>query len=88
MSQDVPVAVPDLPLQLIREDDVGQALLQCVVAAGPDGAYNIAADEVVSAVEWVEATTHPAVMDTTKAKDELGWSPRYSALEALRDTVR
>lgn len=119
----VPVLVPDLPLQLIHEDDVGQALLQCVVAAGPPGAYNIAADDVVSAVdvarefgllpvpvpagpvravarafvklpllpsvaEWVEAASHPAVMDTTKAKQELGWSPRWSAVEALRDTLR
>jgi hypothetical protein len=27
-------------------------------------------------------------MDTTKAKRELGWSPRYSGLEALRATWR
>jgi nucleoside-diphosphate-sugar epimerase len=114
---------PDLPLQLIHEDDVGQALLQCVVAAGPPGAYNIAADDVVSAVDvarelgfvvlpvparpvraaarafvklpllpsafqWAEAATQPAVMDTTKAKEQLGWTPRYSALEALRDTLK
>jgi nucleoside-diphosphate-sugar epimerase len=26
-------------------------------------------------------------MDTTKAKNELGWAPRYTALEALRDTL-
>jgi nucleoside-diphosphate-sugar epimerase len=31
--------------------------------------------------------THPAIMDTTKAKRELGWSPRYSGLEALRATL-
>ena len=31
---------------------------------------------------------HPAIMDTTKAKRELGWAPRYTALEALRDTLR
>ncbi|MGN6130287.1 MAG: NAD-dependent epimerase/dehydratase family protein [Nocardioidaceae bacterium] len=45
----LPVAapVPDLPLQLVHEDDVGQALLQCVVAAGPPGAYNIAGDGVL-----------------------------------------
>jgi nucleoside-diphosphate-sugar epimerase len=119
----VPVVVPDLPLQLIHEDDVGDALLRCVVAAGPPGAYNIAADDVVSAVdlarelgflpvrapggpaataarllsrvpflpstaEWVEAVSHPAIMDTTRAKAELGWTPRYSAVEALRDTLK
>ena len=26
-------------------------------------------------------------MDTTKARRELGWRPKYTALEALRDTV-
>lgn len=39
------------------------------------------------AAEWVEAASHPAIMDTTKATRELGWQPRYSALEALRDTL-
>jgi nucleoside-diphosphate-sugar epimerase len=119
----VPALVPALPLQFVHEDDVGQALVQCVVAAGPPGAYNIAGDGVVSAVdvarelgflpvplpagpahraaralsrlpllpsfaEWVEAASHPAVMDTTRARQELGWTPRYSSLEALRDTLR
>ena len=118
----VPAVVPDLPLQFVHEDDVGQALLQCVVAAGPAGAYNIAGDGVLSAVdvarelgflplpapaapahlaaralsklpflptfaEWVEAGSHPAVMDTSRAKEELGWAPRYTGLEALRDTL-
>jgi nucleoside-diphosphate-sugar epimerase len=27
-------------------------------------------------------------MDTTKAKQDLGWTPRFTALEALRDTLR
>jgi nucleoside-diphosphate-sugar epimerase len=118
----VPAVVPDLPLQFVHEDDVGSALLQCIVAAGPPGAYNIAGEGVLSAVDvarevgflplpfpggptqaaakavaklplpsfaqWVEAVSHPAVMDTTKARTELGWTPRYSSLEALRDTLR
>jgi nucleoside-diphosphate-sugar epimerase len=42
---------------------------------------------VPPASEWVEAATHPAIMDTTKAKQELGWRPRYTGLEALRDTL-
>lgn len=121
----VPVPVPDVPLQLIHEDDVGSAFMACVLAAGPPGAYNIAADDVVSAVdvareigvrplafpgglahtvaravaavpvppfvppaaEWIEALAHPAIMDTTRAKNDLGWSPRFSALEALRATL-
>ena len=40
------------------------------------------------AIDWVEALSHPAIMDTSLARQELGWRPRYSALEALRDTLR
>ncbi|WP_324277108.1 NAD-dependent epimerase/dehydratase family protein [Blastococcus brunescens] len=39
------------------------------------------------AAEWVEAASRPAIMDTTKAREKLGWRPRYSGLEALRDTL-
>ena len=119
----VPVLVPDLPLQLVHEEDVGRALLLCVVAAGPPGAYNVAADGTITAADlarelgllpvplpaapahvaaralaavpflppfaqWVEAAGHPAIMDTTRAKQKLGWAPRFSALETLRETLR
>jgi nucleoside-diphosphate-sugar epimerase len=119
----LPVLVPALPLQLVHEEDMGRALLQCVVAAGPPGAYNIAADGIVTgadliralgllpvplpaapaqaaaravaalpflppAAQWVEAASHPAIMDTTRARQELHWAPRFTALEALQDTVR
>lgn len=118
----VPAVVPDLPMQLIHQDDVAEALRLCVVAAGPPGAYNIAADDVVNAVDvlrelgflplavpgkpaaalaraistlpflpsglqWVEAMSHPAIMDTTKARTELGWSAKHSAIESLRATL-
>jgi nucleoside-diphosphate-sugar epimerase len=121
----VPVPIPDLPVQFIHEDDVGQALLLSVLGAGPPGAYNIAGDGVLSAPEvarelgllplpvpggptqsvarlaaalpelpgappltgWIEALSHPAIMDTSRAKRELGWSPRHTGLEALRDTL-
>jgi nucleoside-diphosphate-sugar epimerase len=121
----VPVPAPDLPMQFVHEDDVGQALLKCVLAEGPPGAYNIAGDGIVTAgdilrevgltplalpaelgqlaaraaaliprlpfvppaVDWTEAAAHPAIMDTTKAKQELGWRPEYTGLEALRDTL-
>jgi nucleoside-diphosphate-sugar epimerase len=39
------------------------------------------------AVEWVEVATLPSIMDTSKAKPELDWQPRYTSLEALRDTI-
>ena len=119
----VPVLVPALPVQFVHEQDVGQALLRCVVATGPPGAYNIAADGIVTpadiarelgmlpvpvpagpvqaatravaalpflppVLQWVEAASHPAIMDTTRAKQELGWAPRFTALGALRDTLR
>ena len=118
----LPVLVPVLPLQFVHEADLGQALLLCVVAAGPPGAYNIAADGILStadvarefgliplplpagparftaraiaalpflppALQWVEAASHPAIMDTSKAKRDLGWFPRFTALETLRDTI-
>lgn len=38
--------------------------------------------------EWIEAASRPAIMDTTRAREELGWQPRYTGLEALRDTLR
>ena len=86
---------------------MGRALMQCVVASGPPGAYNIAADGIVTAANvarelgllpvplparpaqvaaravaavpwlppvagWVEAASHPAIMDTARAKHQLG----------------
>ena len=121
----LPVLLPALPMQFIHETDVGQALLQCIVGAGPPGAYNIAGDGTVTALdvarelgltplrfplgivqraaralaavplppfvppatEWLEAVSHPVIIDTTKAKRELGWTPTYSGLEALRVTI-
>jgi nucleoside-diphosphate-sugar epimerase len=118
-----PVPAPELPVQLVHEADVGQALLRCVVAAGPPGTYNIAADGIVTpadvarelgmrsfpvparpvqaaaralaalpflppAAQWVEAASHPAIMDITRAKAELGWAAEFTALETLRDTLR
>lgn len=39
------------------------------------------------AAEWVEAFSHPAIMDTTRARKQLGWQPRYSGLAALRSML-
>ena len=117
----VPVPVPRLPVQFIHEDDVGRAFVQCIVGAGPPGAYNIAGDGILTGADvarelglsplpvptrlaqsaaraaaglpalpfgpppgWAEALSHPAIMDTTKAKRDLGWQPRYTGIEALR----
>jgi nucleoside-diphosphate-sugar epimerase len=118
----LPVITLPVPIQFIHEDDVGQALLLCIVGAGPPGVYNITGDGVLSGAQlvrelgltpipaparlvrtaargvaalpfapplagWAEAFSHPAIMDAGKAKQELGWRPRYSSLEALRDTL-
>src|SRR3954451_15862801 len=47
----IPAVTPEAPVQFIHEDDVGQALLKCVVAAGPPGAYNIAGDGVLTGAD-------------------------------------
>jgi UDP-glucose 4-epimerase len=36
---------------------------------------------------WIEAFRVPVLMDTTKAKSELGWSPAHDARETLHDMV-
>jgi nucleoside-diphosphate-sugar epimerase len=37
--------------------------------------------------QWVEIASHPAIMDTLKARHQLGWKPHHTALEALRITL-
>jgi nucleoside-diphosphate-sugar epimerase len=37
--------------------------------------------------EWVEAFTRPVIMDTAKAKTQLGWRPQHTGWEALRATL-
>jgi nucleoside-diphosphate-sugar epimerase len=37
--------------------------------------------------EWVEAASHPAIMDAGKARRELGWEPEFTSIDALRDTL-
>jgi nucleoside-diphosphate-sugar epimerase len=37
--------------------------------------------------DWVEAASHPSIMDTSKAKELLAWSPRFTALESLQATI-
>ncbi len=56
----VPLPAPDVPMQFIHEEDVGQAIVRCVLGAGPPGAYNIAGPGIVTGVDLVrELGFHP-----------------------------
>jgi nucleoside-diphosphate-sugar epimerase len=36
---------------------------------------------------WVDMAAHPVIMDTTKAREELGWVPKYDTRTALEDML-
>ncbi|HEV2982589.1 MAG TPA: NAD-dependent epimerase/dehydratase family protein [Solirubrobacteraceae bacterium] len=38
-------------------------------------------------LQWISALREPVIMDTTKAKEELGWRPRHNAVQTLRETI-
>jgi nucleoside-diphosphate-sugar epimerase len=113
-----PFPDPGTPLQLVHHDDVAEAILLATTASAPPGAYNIAADGVVSmtnvarelgarpvpvprravsagseviarlpfvpsVLEWLHVGRTSVVMDTTKAKSQLGWRPKHTAAETL-----
>lgn len=40
-----------------------------------------------SQIQWVTAFREPVLMDTAKARRELGWRPKHDALETLRETI-
>jgi UDP-glucose 4-epimerase len=37
--------------------------------------------------QWISAFREPVIMDAAKARRELGWRPRYDALQTLRATI-
>jgi len=37
---------------------------------------------------WLEIVRYPAIMDTTKAREQLGWKPRLDTREAFRAFIR
>ena len=82
-----PVPVPELPVQFVHEADVGQALLQCVVAAGPPGTYNIAADGIVTATHGRARVRHAVVPRFASPDSGRGPGPRRAALPPARRAV-
>jgi len=40
-----------------------------------------------SKLEWATALDTPVLMDTSKARRDLGWNPQHDAMETLRETV-
>jgi nucleoside-diphosphate-sugar epimerase len=38
-------------------------------------------------LKWVNALRVPVLMDTTRAREKLGWEPEHAAPEVLADTV-
>lgn len=111
---------PGIALQLVHHDDVAAAIALAVTTAAPPGAYNIAADgvvtvsDVVSAfgghavrvphvaataaaallarlpfvpamAEWLHTMRASTVMDTTKARTLLGWTPAFTTAQTLEE---
>ena len=113
-----PLPDPGTPVQLVHHDDVAAAIVLAATSSAPPGAYNIAADGVLSvsdlgralgarpipvphvaasaaseviarlpfvpsALEWLHVARTPVVMDTSKAKSQLGWHPKHTAAQTL-----
>jgi UDP-glucose 4-epimerase len=123
-----PELLPVLPVprrlvfQCVHTSDVGEAYRLAALEPHARGAYNIAADPVLSPAAlgrmfgarpvavperavrvladltfrahlqptppgWVDMGLAVPVMDTRRAREELGWTPRVSADDALREML-
>src|SRR4051812_7313684 len=123
-----PGRIPILPLpdrlvvQCVHGDDIGEAYRLAAVSPDASGAYNIAADPVLTPSElarilnarrvrvpeqpvrvladltwrahlqpapggWVDMGLAVPVMNTARARTELGWEPRFDSGHALRELL-
>jgi UDP-glucose 4-epimerase len=76
----------------IQVSDLARALgWRSVPVPGPAVSLGTAAARrlrfVSSKLEWATAADTPVLMDTAKARRDLGWKPRHDAEETLRETV-
>jgi nucleoside-diphosphate-sugar epimerase len=111
-----------LTLQAVHTDDVAEAYRLAALSPDAQGAYNVAADPVLTpqalakalgarhvAVPekplrvladwtwrahlqptppgWLDMGLSVPVMDTTRAREELGWAPRHTADQALNELL-
>jgi nucleoside-diphosphate-sugar epimerase len=124
----VPSRLPALPLprglvlQAVHSHDVASAYLAAVTNRGAHGAYNVAAEPLITADAvhqrfgtrvlpvppaamraamsgawhaglqptdpgWFDMAMQSPVMDCTRARDELDWTPKRSSLDALADVL-
>lgn len=72
--------------------DVAHALgWRSVPVPGPAVSFGSAAAKRLTfastKLEWAAALDTPVLMDTTKARRDLGWKPEHDALETLEETV-
>jgi nucleoside-diphosphate-sugar epimerase len=76
----------------LRISDVAEALGWRSVPV-PDLAVDVTAELATRLpflppeARWMDTFRVPVIMDVRKAMTELGWTPRHSALETLRQTV-
>src|ERR687896_272921 len=60
----------------------------CIVAGGDAPAEAVGRLPFMPAqASWINAMRVPVVMDTSRARRELGWEPRYDTVATLNDTV-
>ncbi len=121
----IPMPVPRFETQAIHEDDVGSAIVQCVLGAGEPGVYHICSEGVISSEDIVrifgfrpipfgrnllyramnrvaaasrfrfipdfaavaELYSVPLIMDSSKAKKQLGWTPKWTVIDTYVDTL-
>ncbi|HVL81968.1 MAG TPA: NAD-dependent epimerase/dehydratase family protein [Actinomycetota bacterium] len=112
----------DLRIQAVHTDDVAEAYRLAVVRTDVRGAFNVAADPVLTADDlaealgarpvhvpfgllragaalswrmwlqptppgWVDMARAVPMMDTTRARTVLGWSPTFTSREAFADLL-
>jgi UDP-glucose 4-epimerase len=76
----------------VRVRDIARALgWRWVPVPGPAVSLGTAAAQrfkfVNSKLEWAIAADTPVLMDTVRARQDLGWKPEHDALKTLKETV-